>query len=361
MSKSIFIIAEAGVNHNGEPDLAFKLVDAAAEAGVDAVKFQTFNAVNLATKIAKKANYQQSLTASDESQLDMLKRLELTYSVQQELFAYCNKKGIHFLSTPFDKASLRFLVKNLGLKMLKISSGDLTDAPLLLESAKSGCKLMISTGMATLGEVEEALSVIAFGLLGCSAGYDKPSRSLFWEAYKSPEGKAALSEYVTLLHCTTEYPAPLQDINLKAMEVMRKAFGLSVGYSDHSVGITVPVVAASLGATIIEKHFTLDRSLPGPDHRASLSPEELKEMVWSIRTVEEVLGDGRKSPMASEFKNRGIARKSLIAACDIKQGDIFTENNLVTKRPGTGVSPMKYWEVLGQASPKDYSEDEIIN
>lgn len=360
MNNYVYIIAEAGVNHNGNPEMAFKLVDAAVEAGADAVKFQTFKAANLVTKSAAKAQYQQQTTGANESQFDMLKRLELTHETHYELISYCKKKGIEFLSTAFDLDSLDFLVNDLGLKTLKIPSGEITNGPLILAHALSGCDLIISTGMATLGEVEQALGIIAYGMCKDGKLKEKPTQADFQQAYLSENGQRLLNDKVTLLHCTTEYPAPLQDINLNAMITMKNAFGLAIGYSDHSEGIVVSTVAAALGASIIEKHFTLDKSLPGPDHKASLEPDELKEMVNAIRAVEQVMGDGLKGPKPSELDNREIARKSLVAACDIAEGDFFTESNIIIKRPGSGRSPMEYWDLIGCKSQRSYVREEII-
>ena len=356
----IFVIAEAGVNHNGNRGQAFRLVDAAAEAGADAVKFQTFKAENLVTKSAQKASYQKQTTDRDESQFSMLKRLELTHEIQHELVGYCQDKGIAFLSSAFDSGSLNFLVKDIGLKRLKIPSGEITNGPLLLEHALTGCDLILSTGMATLGEVEEALGVKALGLLNASNALFDPSRVAFQKAFLLEEGKQLLKEKVTLLHCTTEYPAPLNEINLNAILTIRNAFGLNVGYSDHSEGITVSTAATALGATMIEKHFTLDKSLPGPDHKASLEPDELKAMVEAIRTVEVAMGNGKKQPMPSELKNREMARKSLVAAQEIKEGETFTEENLVIKRPGNGINPMNYWDCLGGTASKHLYPDQPI-
>lgn len=355
-----YVIAEAGVNHNGDPGLAFQLVDAAAAAGADAVKFQTFRADKLATSAAVKANYQQRATETDESQLAMLQRLELGHEAHRDLVDYCAKQGIDFLSSAFDKESLGFLVNDLGLKTLKIPSGELTNGPSLLAHARTGSDLIISTGMATLEEVEVALGVIAFGLIHGSNAEISPSSDAFVEAYASSEAQQLLREKVRLLHCTTEYPAPITDINLKAMQTMRAAFNLDVGYSDHSEGITVPIAAVALGACLIEKHLTLDKSLPGPDHAASLEPHELKAMVTAIRAIEQALGDGVKEPMPSETGNRDVARKSLVAASDIRKGDLFTEDNLTIKRPGIGRSPMEYWDLLGERSQADYRVDEVI-
>jgi N-acetylneuraminate synthase len=353
------IIAEAGVNHNGSKELAIKLIDAAYTAGADIVKFQTFKAAHLVTKDAQQAEYQMKNTGIDESQFEMLKKLELSYDTYKELAEYCNSIGIEFLSTAFDKDSLDFLVNDLGLKTLKIPSGELTNAPFVLEHAKTGLDLIVSTGMASLSEVESALSVIAFGLV--NKNDIEPSEEAFKEAYVSEEGQDALINKVTLLHCTTEYPAPIAEINLNAMKTLSSSFKLTVGYSDHSAGIVIPIAATALGACIIEKHFTLDKSMQGPDHKASLEPEELNEMVKAIRNVTKALGNGVKSPQLSEIKNKIVARKSLVAARDIKAGDIFTESNLTVKRPGNGVSPYHYWSLLGEIAKEDYREGNLIN
>lgn len=353
------IIAEAGVNHNGSKELAFKLIDAAHEANVDVVKFQTFKAKNLVTKTAKQADYQARNTGVAESQLDMLSRLELGYEVHHELVKYCDKLGIEFLSTAFDQESLDFLVSDLKLKTLKIPSGELTNAPFVLKHAQTGCNLIVSTGMATLAEIEAALSVIAFGLI--NDVNVKPSEEAFAKAYSSIEGQEALKTKVTILHCTTEYPAPVAEVNLKSMQTMEQAFGLTTGYSDHTAGITIPIVATALGAKLIEKHFTLDKSLPGPDHKASLEPSELKAMVQGIRDAELSLGSQIKTPQVSEIENKKIARKSLVAAKNIKEGELFTEDNLTSKRPGTGLSPYLYWSLLGKQSGGNYSEGQPIN
>ena len=353
----VIVIAEAGVNHNGDDELAFQLVDAAAEAGADVVKFQTFKAESLVTKGAIKAEYQQQSTSASESQFQMLKRLELSHDMHLKLVEYCNLKKIQFLSTAFDLDSLDFLVNKLTLKTLKIPSGEITNGPLLLAHAKTNCDLIISTGMATIEEIKAALGIIAFGMLG----YNTPcSRAAFMSAYSSVEGQRIIKKKVTLLHCTTEYPAPLEDINLKAMGTMTKTFGLDVGYSDHSEGIIVPIAAVALGAKIIEKHFTLDNTLPGPDHKASLEPHILKEMVVAIRAAETALGDGVKCPRPSELANRNVARKSIVAANNITKGEIFTKENITIKRPGTGKCPMDYWDILGSKCEYEYQSDDII-
>ena len=352
------IIAEAGVNHNGDESLAFKLVDAAYDAGADIVKFQTFKAAKLVTASAEQADYQVANNQKKESQLAMLSRLELSYEFHFELVEYCNKLGIEFLSTAFDSESLKFLVNDLKLKKLKIPSGDLTNAPLVLEHAQTGCDLIVSTGMATLAEIETALGVIAFGYVASQT--ELPSVEAFEKAYYSELGQKLLKEKVTILHCTTEYPAPLPDINLRAMDTIASAFKLPVGYSDHSAGINVPIAAVARGAKVIEKHFTLDHHMEGPDHKASLEPAELKLMVNAIREVELVLGDGVKGPRHSEFKNKSIARKSLVAAITIKAGDVYSAENLTIKRPGNGASPYLFWELIGKKALQNHAEGEVI-
>ncbi|WPD22752.1 MAG: N-acetylneuraminate synthase [Candidatus Electrothrix scaldis] len=358
--KCPYIIAEAGVNHNGSPELALQLIDAALEAGADAVKFQTFKADNLVTALAEKAQYQKETTGKNESQLVMLRKLELSRETHFRLVERCREVGIDFMSTAFDFDSLDFLVQDIGLTVLKIPSGEITNAPFLLAHARTGRALILSTGMATLGEIEMALGVLAFGFIQENA-HVTPSISAFQEAYYSREGQHILQKKVILLHCTTEYPAPPENINLKAMETMSRSFGLQVGYSDHSEGITVPIAATTLGACIIEKHFTLDKSLDGPDHKASLDPNELKTMVNALRSVEQIMGDGVKGPRPAEFGNRTVARKSIVATRNIRQGDIFTEENLTLKRPGTGLSPFRYWDVLGQKATRNYDKDEVVS
>ena len=353
------IIAEAGVNHNGSEELAFKLVDAAFNAGADIVKFQTFKASKLVTASAEQAEYQVTNTQKKESQLAMLSRLELSFEFHLKLVEYCNKLGIEFLSTAFDSESLKFLVNDLKLKKLKIPSGDLTNAPLVLEHAQTGCDLIVSTGMATLAEIETALGVIAFGYVAIKT--EKPSIQAFEKAYYSELGQKMLKEKVTILHCTTEYPAPLEDINLKAMDTIANAFKLPVGYSDHSAGINIPIAAVAREATIIEKHFTLDRNMDGPDHKASLEPEQLKAMIEGIRNIELALGDGLKGPRPSEVKNKSVARKSLVAEQVIKKGTIFSKDNMTSKRPGSGQNPINYWGLLGSEAKSDYQIGDLIN
>ncbi len=352
------IIAEAGVNHNGDAKLAFELVKSAYDAGADIVKFQTFKAGNLVTLDAEQAEYQIENTGRKETQFKMLKNLELSYELHFELMDYCDELGIGFLSTAFDKESLSFLTEELRLKTLKIPSGEITNAPLVLQYARTGCDLIISTGMATLAEIEDMLGVVAFGY---TAPLDeRPSREGFERAYFSEEGQIFLKQRLTLLHCTTEYPAPLIDVNLRAMDTIREAFNLKVGYSDHTKGVVAPLAAVARGAILIEKHFTLDKNMQGPDHKASMNPEELTDLVNSIREVELLLGDGLKGPRPSEVKNRLVARKSLVARTKIKKNELFDEANLTAKRPGTGISPYRYWDFLGQPSPGNYSQDQEI-
>lgn len=356
---SIFVIAEAGVNHNGSLELARDLIDAAAQAGADAVKFQTFTASEVVSRHAPKAAYQQRNTQHDESQLEMISKLELSAEDHRVLIAHSRGRGVEFLSTPFDSRSLTLLVDDLGLRTIKIPSGEITNAPFLVRIARTGCRLILSTGMSTLGEVESGLAALAYGAL-CPAD-QPPGAASFEAAYASASGQALLRERVVLLHCTTEYPAPFADVNLKAMDVLAQAFGLPVGYSDHTEGIHIAVAAAARGAKVIEKHFTLDRKLPGPDHKASLEPAELRAMIRAVRDVETALGDGIKRPSAAEFRNRAVVRKSIVAARPIAPGERYSESNLTCKRPGTGVSPSDYWNRLGAAATRGYAADELID
>lgn len=330
---SVLIIAEAGVNHNGDLETARQLVAAAAAAGADIVKFQTFSARKLVTSGAAKAAYQIATTGNDEGQLDMIRKLELSRQDHEVLIDECRRHGIRFFSTAFDNDSFDMLM-DLGLDQVKIPSGELTNLPLLRHMTRHGLPVMLSTGMATLGEVEAAMEVI--------------------------ERNGTPRQLITVLHCTTEYPAPMEDVNLRAMLSIKAAFGVEVGYSDHTPGIEIPVAAVALGATIIEKHFTLDRNLPGPDHKASLEPDRFKAMVDAIRNVEIALGDGIKRPSASELKNKPIARKSLVAARHIRAGERFSAENLAAKRPGTGISPMQWDEVIGRVAVRDFNIDELI-
>jgi len=356
-TEHVFIIAEAGVNHNGSVDLAIELVDAAKKAGADAVKFQTFKAGNLVSKYAEKANYQKQPTDILENQLTMLKRLELSKQDHQKIIEHCCSVGIEFMSSPFDHESLDLLVNCFGLSQLKLGSGELTNAPLLLAVARTGKNLILSTGMSTLIDVEEALSVLAFGYLNQK---DLPVNADFQNAFISDAGKNVLQEKVMLLHCTTEYPTPCDEVNLLAMDTLKQTFGVPVGYSDHTQGWVISVAAVAREARVIEKHFTLDRNLPGPDHQASLEPDELKTMVDAIRQIELGLGDGKKQPTLSELENMKAARKSLVALGPISKGECFTEDNLTVKRPGGGVSPIQYWNYLGRIAERSYSIDEVI-
>ena len=328
------IIAEAGVNHNGDIALAKKLIAAAADAGADLVKFQTFIAENIISQSAPKAEYQKGATDPQESQQDMVRKLELTRENHLDLIAECEKLGIGFFSTAFDQDSIDLLEELGGADVVKVPSGELTNLPYLRYLTRHEKHVLLSTGMANLGEIEAAIDVV--------------------EQAGTPRDK------ITVLHCTTEYPTPMEDVNLRAMVNIGMAFGVSVGYSDHTPGIEVPMAAVALGATVIEKHFTLDCTLSGPDHRASLEPDELKAMVQGIRNIEKALGDGIKRPSPGELKNKPAARKSLVAARPIKAGEPFSEDNLMAKRPGTGISPMQWDEVIGRTAPRDFSEDELI-
>lgn len=328
------IIAEAGVNHNGSLELARRLVDAAANAGVDYVKFQTFKAENLVTKSAKQAEYQKkNIGDGNGSQYQMLKNLELSHADHDVLIEYCEQKGVRFFSTAFDLESIDYLA-SLDLPLWKIPSGEITNYPYLRKIALQGKPVVLSTGMCDVADIRNALDIlIKFGLT---------------------KGQ------ITILHCNTEYPTPFEDVNLRAMRTINEEFGVKVGYSDHTQGIEVPIAAVALGAEVIEKHFTLDRNQPGPDHKASLEPDELKAMVSAIRNIEQAMGDGEKKVTVSEGKNIAIARKSIVAACPIKKGEILFEENLTVKRPGTGISPMRWEEIVGTIAIRDYNEDELI-
>lgn len=353
--QGIFIIAEAGVNHNGSLDLAKELIDAAVETGVNAVKFQTFIAEQLVSMNTPLAQYQKD-AISDVNQYSMLKKLELKWEDFRILQRYCIDRGIEFISSPFDLESVDFLNECLMVKRFKLGSGEITNAPLLLKIARTGKPLILSTGMSTLSDIEKALGVLAFGYLNES----EPSQSTFEKAYLSTRGQRVLKEKVALLHCTTEYPAPFEDVNLRVMDTLRTTFGLPCGYSDHTHGIAVSIAAAARGAVIIEKHFTLDRNLPGPDHRASLEPVEMKSLVESVRVIEKALGNPQKLPTPSELNNRDIARKSIVAIQEIKAGEQFTIENIGCKRPGDGLSPFYYWEMLGRIADRDYKANERV-
>jgi N-acetylneuraminate synthase len=356
MSERTMIIAEAGVNHNGSLELALRLVDVAADAGADVVKFQTFKADQLATAGAAKAEYQVTNTHEAGSQLAMLRQLELTPADHHTLLARCHERGIRFMSTGFDAQSLSFLA-TLDMPAIKIPSGDITCGPLLLQAARLHRPLIVSTGMSTLADIEQALGVIAFGLTN---DREPTGRTDFDSAYCGAEGRQALREHVTLLHCVTQYPAPPEAVNLRAMDTMARAFGLPVGYSDHTAGIEVSIAAVARGATIIEKHFTLDRALPGPDHAASLEPVELAQLVAAIRNIERALGSPTKAPAPQEAGNRPIARRSVVAARAIRKGETFNTAMLTHKRPGHGISPMEHWSLLGRQAGRDYAADELI-
>lgn len=366
MNESTYIIAEAGVNHNGDLNRAIAMVDAAAEAGADAVKFQTFKPEALASCHAEQAEYQIRNEGNTQnnpaSQLNMLKRLALTFADHHALLAHCKKRNIEFLSSPFDPDSARFLIEEMNLPRLKLGSGEITNGPLLLQLALTKRPLIISTGMATLDEIREALGVVAFGFLndGTVQPRTAPSRTAFNTAFSHPQGQALLKERITLLHCTTEYPCPPDQVNLRAMDTLADTFNLAIGYSDHTLGIHVSLAAVARGAKVIEKHFTLDRQLPGPDHVASLEPGELKMMIDGIRDLSMALGSPEKMPSPTEQNNMTVARKSLIAAKAIRNGETFTEDNVAIKRPGNGRSPMDYWEILGQTARQNYDADEVI-
>lgn len=352
-----YIIAEAGVNHNGSLEIAKQLVMVAKQSGADAVKFQTFKAENLVTKHAPQASYQIQNLGERSSQLAMLRKLELSYDEFLELKRYCDDVEIQFLSTPFDLESVDFLIRKLDMEKIKISSGEMTNLPFLYNVAAYRKPIIVSTGMATMDEIHEALAYIAYGL----AEKKQMDEKLIWTFYKSKQAKQLLEQYVTVLHCTTEYPAPFNTINLKAITQLKAVMNIKIGLSDHSQGIAIPIAAVALGAEVIEKHFTLDKNMEGPDHIASLEPQELKDMVLHIRQIELALGDGIKRPSSTELINRVVARKSIVAKSNIVAGEIFSVDNIVIKRPGSGMSPSQYWNLLGKASSKSYCEDELIN
>ncbi|MBI07068.1 MAG: N-acetylneuraminate synthase [Rhodospirillaceae bacterium] len=359
MSDRVLVIAEAGVNHNGSLLLAGRLIEAAAAAGADVVKFQTFKAEKVVAKNTPKAAYQSAATGTAEDQLAMIRQLELSDEDFRGLAAQAEGLGIEFLSTPFDEQSAEFLVGDIGVQRMKIPSGEITNGPLILAVARSGLPIILSTGMANLEEIEEALGIIAFGL-DAPPG-EVPSRKAFQTAFEAAMARGDLARLVTLLHCTTEYPAPFEDIHLRAMDAMRERFALPVGYSDHTVGIAISLAAAARGGAVLEKHFTLDRSLPGPDHAASLEPSELGAMVSGVRAVEAGLGEARKVCTLSEEKNLPIARRSLVAARPIAAGETLTADCMTAKRPGGGVSPMRYWDLLGTPARRAYVADEALD
>ena len=335
MAQHVLIIAEAGVNHNGSLDIAKKLVDKAVGAGVDIIKFQTFKAEKLVSKSAKQAEYQKKNIGNhaDDSQYNMLKKLELSKQDHQELIDYCNKKGIRFWSTAFDFDSIDYL-HSLNLGLWKVPSGEITNYPYIKMIAQYHEPVILSTGMCEMSDISAAMNVL--------------------------QKNGVQKNQITILHCNTEYPTPYEDVNLLAMLQIKKEFDVAVGYSDHTIGIEVPIAAVALGASVIEKHFTLDRNMEGPDHKASLEPDELKTMVSAIRNIEKALGNGKKAVSESERKNIAIARKSIVASCPIKKGDVLTEDNLTVKRPGSGISPMQWEEVIGTKAVKDFEEEELI-
>ena len=332
-SKSTLIIAEAGVNHNGSMELAYKLIDAAADAGADLVKFQTFDARKLVTESADKAKYQKQTTDAGESQYDMLSKLELSKDMHEDLISYCAQRGVGFFSTGFDNDSLDMLIE-LGLGLIKIPSGEITNLFLLRHAGSLGKPIILSSGMSNLGEIEDAINVLT--------------------------GAGVPREKICVLHCNTEYPTPMEDVNLQAMLGIKQALQVDIGYSDHTQGITIPIAAVALGATVIEKHLTLDRGLPGPDHLASLEPEEFANMVKAIRDVECALGDGVKRPSASESKNKQVSRKSLVASREIAKGEMYSEENVCAKRPGTGISPMRWNDLNERISSRNFKKDELL-
>jgi N-acetylneuraminate synthase len=356
---STLIIAEAGVNHNGSEELALKLVDAAVDAGVDIIKFQTFKADELVTLEAKQADYQIKNTDKEQSQWSMLKELELSFDSHLKIKAYCESQNIEYLSTAFDSLSLKFLTESMSLKRLKISSGELTNTPFILEHAITGCDVILSTGMATLDEIEFALAVLAYGFLNKDKELT-PKNDDFIQAYQSKKGQNLLKQKVTLLHCTTEYPAPFDQVNLKAMELMADTFCLPIGYSDHTSGISVSLAAVAREACVIEKHFTLNKNMSGPDHKASIEPDELKALVKGIREIEVSLGEAIKTTSACEMKNIAVARKSIVAQKKIYKGECFTTDNLAIKRPGTGLSPNQYYELIGSKAVDNFEIGELI-
>ncbi|MBT5400114.1 N-acetylneuraminate synthase [bacterium] len=330
---SVFVIAEAGVNHNGSVELAKKLIDVALNSGADAVKFQTFKAENLVVKNTQKADYQKQTTDASESQFDMIKKLELDVEAHKELIAYCQKKDIIFLSTPFDHESIDML-SDLGLQIFKIPSGEITNLPYLRHIGSLGKQIILSTGMSNIKEVGDALDILV------NAGTSKDN--------------------IIVLHANTMYPTPMEDVNLNAMLTIQKEFGVDIGYSDHTLGIEVDIAAVAMGASCIEKHFTLDKTMDGPDHKASLEPEELKAMVGAIRNIEKALGSSEKKPSPSESVNIKVVRKSIIASKDIQKGDLLTDKNITVKRPGNGISPMKWDDIVETIATKDYRTDDLI-
>jgi N-acetylneuraminate synthase len=356
---TVTVIAEIGVNHNGDMDLARRLIDGAAEAGAQYAKFQSFKAADLVTRTAPKAGYQLRTTSTAESQLEMLRGYELSEDQHHLLKRHCEDRGIAFLSSAFDPASLEFLLTELRLDVIKFGSGELLNAPLLYAAARSGARIILSSGMATLADIEQALMVCAVGYAPEAA--DIPTSKDFLSAWRNAEDRARITQRVSLLQCTTSYPAPPDTLNLAAMATLRDAFDLTIGFSDHSEGTAASVAAVALGAEIIEKHITLDRALPGPDHRASLEIADFARMVADIRVVEKAIGDGSKAPHPQELEIAAVARKSLVATRPISAGEAFGAHNFSVKRPGGGVSPMRYWDYLGQTAKRDYDADEFLD
>jgi N-acetylneuraminate synthase len=354
--KPVFVIAEAGVNHNGDPDRAFRLVDAAADAGADAVKFQTFSADKLALRSAPKAEYQKSTTSRQENQRDMLKKLELPKQVFKELQVYARERSIEFLSSPFDCDSLNFL-HEIGIRLIKIPSGELTNGPFLWKVARTQLPIILSTGMADMAEIEQALAIILYGRIHDHEPSDMVEVLDHWRIDHAD--RLSLLQ-LTLLHCTSEYPAPLHEVNLMAMRHLATTFGTEVGYSDHTKGITIPIAAVSLGARVIEKHFTLDCNLPGPDHKASLEPEELSQMIRAIRDTELALGDGIKQPQSGERNTRLAARQQIIAARGMTTGQKIRREDLTTARCGGGLAPNLIWSLVGKTTSRTYAPGDIV-
>jgi N-acetylneuraminate synthase len=354
------IIAEAGVNHNGDPELAAELIRASARAGADIVKFQTFKADKLVTRQAVQANYQQRNlgSAAESSQFEMLRKLELDFALFHDLKAECILNKVRFLSTPFDIDSALYLVDNLGETLVKIGSGDFDNYPLLITLARRGVDIILSTGMSTLGEIEVSLGALAFGYLAPTS--EQPSVEAFMAAFSAPQARAVLAEKVTVLHCTTEYPAPPEGLNLRVIPLIAQAFGVRTGFSDHSQGSEAAIAAYVLGASMLEKHITLDCSMSGPDHKASMEPDDFARMVQALKNTEISLGDGIKRMMSAETANKGIARKSPVAAVAIRAGEMFTEANVTLKRARGGAAAGQYYRLLGQICPRDLAADDVI-
>jgi N-acetylneuraminate synthase len=357
-SDRVIVIAEAGVNHCGSVELGLKLVDAAVDAGADVVKFQSFQPSAVISARAPKADYQVRTTGDGETQLQMVEKLKLSDDDHRTLLAHCEARGIQFMSSPFDVPSLEFLADTLRLDAIKIPSGEITNPLLLTAAARRNKRIFMSTGMSTLADVEHALATLAFGYTTRSDEIPSPGQA--YAALHAHEGLRALRDRVTLLHCTTEYPTPYGDVNLRALGTLRSSFLLPVGLSDHTNGTHVSVAAVALGATVIEKHLTLDRTMEGPDHAASLEPNEFADLVKAVRDVEQALGDGIKCPQANELPNMLVARKSIVAACAIRRGERYSAENVTVKRPATGLSPMRWREVLGRAAPRDFEKDQPI-